>query len=91
MPSRSSHVGKALEVSSSIKGCPLGKVPIHKKTIGYQMSTNSSKESHVEDFHQYSQSYPGHHVSHYVLLIYLTLEILCFKGYHYIVLIEILL
>lgn len=48
---------------SSSRGCPVGKVPIFKSTMMQQRITKSVSNSELEDFSQYSQSYPGHHVS----------------------------
>ncbi|XP_073224927.1 protein neprosin-like [Cicer arietinum] len=45
----------------NVEGCPIGKVPIHKKTRRPRIVTNSSSKSLVEDFQQYSQSSHGYH------------------------------
>ncbi|XP_057444351.1 uncharacterized protein LOC130736549 [Lotus japonicus] len=54
MHNRSSYLGN---------GCRPGKVPIFKTRMRQKMITKSSSKSQLDDFNQYSQSYPGHHVS----------------------------
>lgn len=58
---RSSYINKAFKGDSFT--CPPGKVPIQKKAIKHQTITDSSSKKQIEDFYQYSQSNPGHHVS----------------------------
>ncbi|XP_057440011.1 uncharacterized protein LOC130731814 [Lotus japonicus] len=46
-----------------IKGCRSGRVPIFKTTRRQKMTSQTSSKSQLDDFNQYSQGYPRHHVS----------------------------
>ncbi|XP_057453070.1 uncharacterized protein LOC130744929 [Lotus japonicus] len=61
MQNRSSYLGKAIKDENSMRGCRSGKVPIFKTTMRQKLKTHSSSRSELDNFNQYSKSYPGHH------------------------------